>query len=290
MSRTAFRSDRLSRRPEGEIVSTMPSFEVAVRVKSAIARRRCSIVYAAREPSVVTYRLEAESNIDLRNLQHYDEVPERLIRYLILCPGVRDEPLICALRTSHVNDIECKAILYVWGAEMRVHYIHYDNMPVKITVTSNEAFRQVRRMSTTKPLWVDSICINQNNLKEKGYQALMTGQIWKSACRLLILVGSADSVCIPELKDLAGKMNQMIDAPLCHTFQGARSDYVTKYQSELHSDSTLRPIRQWNKASVFQEGIYSSPTRAKGILTQPRVGSAGGTCGKRVVRAWLGCS
>jgi len=41
-------------------------------------------------------------------------------------------------------------------------------------------------------LWIDAICINQENSLEKGHQIKLMGQIYKNASRVLVWLGTGD--------------------------------------------------------------------------------------------------
>ncbi|KAF3040459.1 hypothetical protein E8E12_003153 [Didymella heteroderae] len=169
----------------------------------------------------------------------YDELPEHAFRYLVLHPGASNEPLVCTLRTSNVNNAEYEAISYVWGSEVQEHDIICDGTILKITSNLNEVLRQVRRAEGARNLWVDSICINQKDLKEKGHQVAMMGEIYRAATCVLICIGSAGSECAPGLKILAEAASRMIDKALYHTIYGMRIDPSTESHPlrDLESDS-----------------------------------------------------
>lgn len=107
----------------------------------------------------------------------YDEPPEHAFRYMVLQPGLGDEPLVCTLHTSNLQEVDYEAISYLWSTEVQDHDISCNDTIFKITPNLNEALRQVRRAEVRRNLWVDSICINQKDLKEKGHQVAMMGLI-----------------------------------------------------------------------------------------------------------------
>ena len=85
-----------------------------------------------------------------------------------------------------------------------------------------------------------SICINQRNLREKGHQVAMMGQIYKAAIRVLICVGSTGSESAPGLRNLAASVNQMIDEALYHTINSERNDSVTESWPEHDHDKIIQ--------------------------------------------------
>lgn len=59
---------------------------------------------------------------------------------------------------------------------------------LEITQNLRAALTQCRRQDAPRALWVDSICINQTDVQEKGSQVAMMGRIDKSS-RTLICLG-----------------------------------------------------------------------------------------------------
>lgn len=110
-------------------------------------------------------------------------------RYLTLEPGTGDEPLRCSIYTSAIPDADYEAISYVWGSEIKSQRILCDGYAMKITKNLWHALRRLRRINDARYLWADSICIDQDNLEEKGHQVTNMGRIYSSASRVLIYLG-----------------------------------------------------------------------------------------------------
>jgi hypothetical protein len=56
----------------------------------------------------------------------------------------------------------------------------------------NIALRYLRLKLEPRTLWVDFLCINQNDIDEKLVQILLMGQIYKSSARCLVWLGEAE--------------------------------------------------------------------------------------------------
>jgi hypothetical protein len=223
------------------------SFRNGVASSIGALRLRATLSSSGRWPATAS-----------RATYRYDELPDHSFRYLILQPGVGDEPLVCTLHTTNLYEVEYEAISYVWGTEVQDYSIRCNDTIFKITPNLNEALRQVRRADAPRNLWVDSICINQQDLIEKGHQVAMMGQIYKSATCVLICVGSVDSELAPGLQKLAENINRMIDEALYHAIYGGRSDSVTSYRSEHHLDSTSEPTSHHNNQYLGPDFDYRS--------------------------------
>ncbi|ORY03155.1 heterokaryon incompatibility protein-domain-containing protein [Clohesyomyces aquaticus] len=55
-----------------------------------------------------------------------------------------------------------------------------------------EALKTLRRPDMAVPLWVDALCINQGNMKEKKVQVMKMAKIYRSAVRVCIWLGMDD--------------------------------------------------------------------------------------------------
>jgi hypothetical protein len=51
--------------------------------------------------------------------------------------------------------------------------------------------RKMRYEYSTRPLWIDSICINQTNSNEKGHQVKLMARIYSGAFRVLVYIGES---------------------------------------------------------------------------------------------------
>ena len=121
------------------------------------------------------------------------------IRLLTLQSGSYDKPLRCQLNiASLATTIEYNTLSYVWGD-------HVSSVPAKpeilldgnrFSVTPNlfSALRHLRASagSDSIVLWVDAVCINQNDLDERNQQVAMMRDIYASATQVTIWLGEAD--------------------------------------------------------------------------------------------------
>lgn len=158
------------------------------------------------------------------NEQHhpYDDLPRgpyqygnlrrgKFFRYIILLPGKDNEPLRCKLRTSRLRRNTFEAISYVWGSSVKNQEIICDEHVLKITTSLSNVLKRLRLSDTRRFLWVDGICINQEDLEEKNYQVAIMGQIYRSAKCVLIYIGADDEGHGQRLCSFVNEANQMID-------------------------------------------------------------------------------
>ncbi|KAI4286773.1 MAG: hypothetical protein L6R35_003974 [Caloplaca aegaea] len=81
------------------------------------------------------------------------------------------------------------AISYVWGDPAFIMPITCNGRIFKTTQNLYTALRYLRRTDVTVNLWIDQICINQNDLDEKAQQVVLMSTIYKRAWNTVIWLG-----------------------------------------------------------------------------------------------------
>jgi hypothetical protein len=122
------------------------------------------------------------------------------IRLLLLQPrGTSAEDEIhCKLQHTTIAEYEedltvgYTALSYVWGSEEEQRMIFVDGSEFHVTVNLFCALRSIRHESKEFPLWVDAVCIDQQNIRERGQQVRFMGSIYASARNTIIYLGESD--------------------------------------------------------------------------------------------------
>lgn len=115
-------------------------------------------------------------------------------RLLELQPGANGEPLKASLRALPLSEsLEHTALSYTWGSSQPPYWIELDGGQFQITQSLNDALIQLRSPDVKSPLWVDAICINQGDAKEKSSQIMKMREIFAGADKLHIWMGHPDS-------------------------------------------------------------------------------------------------
>ena len=81
-----------------------------------------------------------------------------------------------------------------------------------IYITSNlrTALRRFRLLQEPRTLCADSICINQEDLAEKGLQIALMGRIYAKAKRVLIYLGDDHGGHAHAAASLVSELNEMV--------------------------------------------------------------------------------
>jgi hypothetical protein len=105
---------------------------------------------------------------------------KREIRLLtLLCSGGFEDDIRCKLDVVSLDEtLTYTALSYCWGNQNERREILVNEKTVSVTKSLEIALRYARKDLQDMVLWVDAICINQENLKEKSYQVGMMGSIY----------------------------------------------------------------------------------------------------------------
>ncbi|KAF7155358.1 hypothetical protein CNMCM5623_007429 [Aspergillus felis] len=159
-------------------------------------------------------------------------------RVLTLYPGTEHDPLYCTL---DIVDIEhCpwppEALSYVWGSERAPVPLYCGNGQLSITLNLNIALRQLRLPHAHRRLWVDAVCINQDDLRERERQVGYMRLVYKHAVAVIAWLGPG----MPETKeafDFARRLSEL-QKDMNQTATGA-SDGRAFYSMKKEADVIL---------------------------------------------------
>ena len=84
-----------------------------------------------------------------------------------------------------------EALSYVWGSQENPVIIHVDGGTLAITRNLAEALPYLRYKDKPRILWIDAICVNQGDLRERGKQVKRMVDLYKLADRVVVWLGPA---------------------------------------------------------------------------------------------------
>ncbi|KAK1760111.1 HET-domain-containing protein, partial [Echria macrotheca] len=136
------------------------------------------------------------------------------IRLLYLNRGYDGHPIECRLFETPLNEgIPYEALSYDCGDSAKLVEITLDGRKAHITENLFEALRHLRLVNRDRILWVDAICINQDDDKERGHQVRQMRTIYRNAEQVIVWLGISTSPIpslIPSLiSSFMDKMNEM---------------------------------------------------------------------------------
>lgn len=121
-------------------------------------------------------------------------------RLLTLLPGSSEDYLSCLIKeTAEDSKQQYEALSYAWGDPVISHvvmicdYMVNDEWrPFPITQNLYEALCRLRDPHMPRKLWIDALCINQDDLQEKGHQVAHMGRIYREATCVVVWLGEED--------------------------------------------------------------------------------------------------
>ncbi|KAF7955338.1 uncharacterized protein EAE97_000597 [Botrytis byssoidea] len=131
----------------------------------------------------------------------------REIRILVLQPLSQGTPIQCTVETiSLLSHPSYEALSYVWGDASIRQTITFNDTPFSVTQNLAIALYHLRLPLESRRLWVDAICINQSDVKERNEQVTLMGEIYSLAKPVLVWLGETFEGC-EEAFDLMSKIS-----------------------------------------------------------------------------------
>ncbi|ATZ50325.1 hypothetical protein BCIN_05g06850 [Botrytis cinerea B05.10] len=125
---------------------------------------------------------------------------EKEIRLLDLQPGEAGDPVVCSIRFHTLGSKGgFEALSYCWGnandSSELILYPSEMNGPSEVYSTTGSVFmalRQLRYRDRPRSIWIDQLCINQNDIEERAQQVNMMTEIYSNASAVNIWLGDGD--------------------------------------------------------------------------------------------------
>ncbi|KAK5996826.1 Heterokaryon incompatibility 6-like protein [Cladobotryum mycophilum] len=135
------------------------------------------------------------------------------IRLVRLRKGSPEDPIRCDLFDSFLHESECipyEALSYAWGSISNPEEIVVDGVKT-LAITSNlhTALHYLRLGDQDRILWIDAICINQKDMKEKGHQVGQMRSVYENAEKVLIWLGLGNAN-VDHVMDLMNRLDKQV--------------------------------------------------------------------------------
>ncbi|KAK3386899.1 heterokaryon incompatibility protein-domain-containing protein [Podospora didyma] len=105
------------------------------------------------------------------------------------------------------------AMSYCWGPVPTTTNMTVDDRRVRVPESAVSALRKVTREQTGELIWIDAICINQEDVAEKGRQVGMMKDIYTHASEVRIWLGELeDDVAVSAIESAKRIHDQCVQA------------------------------------------------------------------------------
>jgi hypothetical protein len=116
------------------------------------------------------------------------------IRILVLHPSLNiPDPITFTIQHARLSDasLEYEALSYTWGDITYKQTIHLYNGRRELLVGKNcsDALRRLRLGHRDRLLWIDAICINQENPMERACQVCIMDDVFSRAFSVVVFLG-----------------------------------------------------------------------------------------------------
>ena len=211
-------------------------------------------------------------------LEHSDS-----IRTLVLHPSRNEsDPIKCTLRHIRLSHeaLPYDALSYTWGDPDQIHVIYLDDREGELSVRKNcyNALSHLRRREEDRLLWIDAICINQDDMEERAHQVSLMNEIYNGASKVVVSLEEQQSVGRVLFDELAAVDDDYLRNGIC--YRGPPSVAVVEELEKLYHNPWCE--RVWilqevsNKPSViFMCGARSFSYRSLSFVywsMYPKIG------------------
>ena len=185
------------------------------------------------------------------------------IRLAVLLPAKERSASIKCLLCNELlsNNPDYEALSYTWGDASQTRPIEVDGKTFHAAETLVSALRQLRykKEGKVRVLWIDALCINQNDNGEKGQQVRQMTSVYGQASQVVIWLGLESNTStrainfLHELTTTLGRESQHKDIVPSSTFGGRLSHLHPFYNDNWSAlvQFFLRPY--WNRVWILQE-------------------------------------
>lgn len=167
-------------------------------------------------PRPAQYSMERSDSVANRDWSIYRKLPISgtdanegpLIRLLQIRPRDSDGHIHCNLiRRPLIDSLSYTALSYSWGsgpfsAKIFVHPSRGEQAhPILVSKHLCQALRRLQETKADRNVWIDAICIDQENMVERATQIHIMSQIFNQAAEVRIWLGEIDDCQDKPLED-----------------------------------------------------------------------------------------
>ncbi|KAH7418989.1 heterokaryon incompatibility protein-domain-containing protein [Cadophora sp. MPI-SDFR-AT-0126] len=176
---------------------------------------------------------------------------QHAIRLLTLYPAP-DPSMLIACNLTHAcleETPDFSALSYTWGITTSPTPISLSGHPHIVTTNLASALRHLRLPDRARTLWVDALCIDQTNVKERSEQVSLMREIYDSGGSRKVIVWLGEEGSAQSALDICRGALSVFPVP---------NHVLTEYHEEWQACNDLFIDRPWwSRAWILQEVIHS---------------------------------
>lgn len=125
------------------------------------------------------------------HLHHYPlDAARREIRLLTILPALTSKARIkCSLQVASLDAFpRYEAISYVWGDIREKQDILLDGRTIRVPTNVRRILQRLRHRMQRRVIWIDYVCIHQDNVAEKNTQVPLMSAIYANATSVIAII------------------------------------------------------------------------------------------------------
>ncbi|KAI7553019.1 hypothetical protein KC319_g13130, partial [Hortaea werneckii] len=148
-----------------------------------------------------------------------------------------------------------ETVSYAWGDVHACHQIIVNGHGLPVSANCAQVLRRMRHPDRDRRLWIDAVCINQDDLRERSWQVSMMADIYSSAQCNLIWLGECPNIvasaAATAIRSIMGQVQEEIKA-MCRFHEAV---VHAQYGVSKHSTHPMRV--DFDFSSLLQ--LFASP-------------------------------
>ncbi|KAF2805516.1 HET-domain-containing protein, partial [Mytilinidion resinicola] len=201
--------------------------------------------------------------LDLLNRVSYRYTPldfsKSQIRLLVLNAGSFEDEISCRLQHfSFDSNVSFDALSYTWGDRSSARYIRIGDSYLQVTSNLEAALRHLRLRSSSRTIWIDALCIDQQNVQERNHQVQEMKRVYGSARRVLAWTGVAQVGSDQVMSKMGAVFTKNVEVSHFNML----SLYALTSRSYWSRIWVAQEIAVANKAPLIIAGTQSAPCSA----------------------------
>ena len=178
----------------------------------------------------------------------YTPLASGQIRLFVLKPAMWDDEIHGELQTVCLNDKpKYTALSYRWGRPDRPRCVNLYNEQLPITENLYVALRYLRKENADVVLWIDGVCINQNDLNERCQQVSIMDTIFTRSAYVFAFAGKPK-------EDTRTAVDLLLELASRNKFLSSGSQFV---KDAIGAGKLGKHSRPWDAlASLFERAYW----------------------------------
>jgi hypothetical protein len=183
-------------------------------------------------------------SVGCRNEALYSTLPESgVIRLVKILSGDWDEDIACDIFETSLGTITpYKALSYAWRSDQNEPdaTILCNGVDVEISANLFHALRQLRNVQVPVVIWVDFLCINQQDVVERSLQVMMMREIYEKSREVIIWLGEGSKIYHFEIRGRGQQPRRLTKrAPVIEWYDDERDSAKVDPYSQALEDTSM---------------------------------------------------